>query len=106
MDFASDTSALGDWTLTVAVHHANYIGGSNPVATYDHVFTAGDPCNDADALVLGTAYVDALAATYDLFDEFNAITWDPNQVVTPANGAITDVNCGALSVTLAYTSGP
>ena len=36
VDFASDTSALGDWTLTVAVHHANYIGGSNPVATYDH----------------------------------------------------------------------
>lgn len=106
VDFNSATSALGDWTLTVNVHHTGYVDASNPVGTLDHAFSTGDPCDDADALTIGTAYINGLAATYDLFSDFSSVTWDPNSVVTPANAAITDANCGALSVTLAYTSGP
>lgn len=107
VDYASDTGAIGvSQTLTVTVQHANYKTNTDPAGTYAHTFATGDPCNDADALTLGTAYIDGLAATYDLFSDFDAITWDPAQVVTAANAAITDSNCGALSVTLAYTSGP
>jgi len=77
VDFASTTSAVGGWTLNIEVQAAAYTGVSDPSDTYAFALTAFDPCDDADAVTLGTAYIATFDGdTYDLFDGPDSYTWD------------------------------
>lgn len=68
VDFASATSAVSiAWSLSVTIRFAGYSGAADPKATLAYSIGATDPCNDAAAVTLGTAYLNSLATTYDLF---------------------------------------
>ncbi len=61
VDFAGATSAVGQsWALGLSVRFNGYSSASDPVGTYSYSITATDPCNSADALTLGTAYINSL----------------------------------------------
>lgn len=112
IDFLGTTSTAGNWVLTVEVQAAAYTGDSDPVDTYSYTITATDPCDSADALSFDDAFIaSTLAGNYDLFDGPDSYTFDPTDIVAPnvdyADSAYVDeTNCGALVVTLAYSSGP
>lgn len=83
---------------------AAYTGASDPVGTYAVSLTAFDPCDDADALTMQTAYINALAGTYDLFATESSYTWEDTSVATGSSLEINTANCGALVVSLAVSS--
>lgn len=106
VDFAGNTASVGSWSLTVEVQATGYTTASDPAGTYTFTFTAFDPCDDADALTINSAYLTSLEATYDLFSGPDSYTWAASSVASASNAEITDANCGAMVVTLAYSSGP
>ncbi len=90
------------------MYYSDYTSG--PYAGESFEITATDPCDDEDALAYVDDEVSKLSSSgYDLFDGPDSYSFSASTIVT-ANGDnsayITDDNCGAVVVSIAYSAGP
>ena len=106
IDFAGATAGVGPWSYVFTVRGSLYTDASHPKADVTVSFTAFDPCDDAAALTINSAYLTSLSLPYDLFDGPDSYTVDTASVASASGPEITDANCGAMVVSLAYGTGP
>lgn len=107
VDFGGAVAAAGQaWVLALTVRFNGYADPTDPSDSYNYNLDVFNPCTEADALTLQSAFITGLGGDYDLFEPQLDRSWTDSDIVSFDTDLIQNDFCGALSVTLAYTSGP